>query len=311
MFIPTWVLVVVGIWLLFTFGRELVRELAGLALILALILALPAAAISYWFAMLYWKQHDYTLALIVGSPCLALCAWGMWHSLLDERDNKGRLNVGALDLRLGLHHMGTVVLSKPTAVMNSRLAFARQIHLGQHLYRFYDAVEHFPRWYASKTEPWNNKVIPKETIARVKLEKLSTYGIKSPEHTSAHDALVFKFSASNREYIFCVHDDAAPMIDYAEDEPGWRFDAIRVYVVELPRHIVLEDEIVYRSGMDADVYHSDDIEAFLPGRWITELLKTADALEAETETDLARSSKQWEAERAKRFVTAKGQDAEQ
>jgi hypothetical protein len=79
------------------------------------------------------------------------------------------------------------------------------------------------------------------------------------------------------------------------------FDAFKAYVVELPTRLLLEDLVVYRSG-DLDVFHSDYIESLRPDRWLTTLLTLADDVRSDSEMKFVASSKQYEDDRAKKFL---------
>ena len=287
MFIPTWLLVVVIVVVLLSFWRALI--LAAVLLVLA----------SMCFGLYYMARHEYPAALVAGSPFLIACVWSAFHSALQMRDEKGRLQQVTLTMHLGLNRMLTRGLSDPAAIMESRLNLARRIQLGQNLFTFWKDVSNFPSWYASPSaypadKRWSSSVIPQSAIKRVKSSELRSFGIEAPDHE--HDELVYQFKAGSKDYVLVAREERAPDWIEAPEE-----HAVRVYVIELPTAAVLEDQIVYASGSYSDHYRYDHIEAFRPGDWLLALFMAADAVRAESEAKFAAFSKEVDAKRASKF----------
>jgi hypothetical protein len=189
--------------------------------------------------------------------------------------------------------------------MKSGMALAERIHLGRKLFAFYDDVKYFPSWYLSPVpypadQRWGSNVILKSAITRVKTSELKSFGIEVPDYE--HDELLYRFTTAGKDYVFIARGDQVPSwVEEVEDEPSWPFHAVRLYVIELPAKVVLEDRIVYRSGSYTDDYHSDYLESFRPGEWLVTVFRVADAVRTEAEAKHRMSSERFEEERARKF----------
>lgn len=297
MFIPTWLLVVVVVLILFAFGRALLEAIAGVAIMAGVLLVIGSIVLSLYF----FSQRENELALLVGVPWIVVALWGLLISARQVWDETGQLKVGTLRTFMALHEARVKYLhASPAGMVNARVAFANRLRLGETLFKFYEDVRHFPSWYANAINQdgsrWSSDVIPADTVSNVPAHELKSSGIPLPDGASVREWFVYRFSAGRSAYAFCVHSDTAPSW-----EDDWRSSAYRAYVVELPDTVVLEIKLVFVTGEYADSFRSDYIESFRPGPWLVDLFRAAGLVRAESEAKHKAFTERFEADRAKKF----------
>lgn len=303
MFIPGWLLFIGAVVALFAFKRlrTAARTALGWTILIGGSLLLLG---SLGFGIYFWVTHQFGLALLFGSPIIGLGIWGSIVSAKSLRDEKGRLKVDTLRARLKEHERKIAAAEGPAGIVEARLAFARELELGQTLCFLYKHIANYPTWYAQGDDgeaPWSSSVIAKDVIGVVAMRDMEEFGFTVAEDAEEDDCLTYMFSASGKGYAFCAFAESVPEVTL-EATPGWTLQAVKVYVIDLPETVVLEALMIYETIPTHFRYRHETVEAFRPGDWLVELMSVADRVAPEYDARLKTAEQNQAQEQAKRFA---------
>jgi hypothetical protein len=275
MFIPVWILVLIGLLALLV-----VPAIRGLLLGLLVIAAILGVLGSGAAGAYFWATKQTTLALVWGAPFLALMLWFVTTESVKIWDHQGRLNT----LALRFHVAAGNATGGLAATERSRRRLAERAGLGYRLFKFYEGIKHFKTWYARSAETpdfWRGSAV----IARKDLDSLTEddrqrFGLGHSHFGKQNDSLGYRFLSRNRPFIFSAEQT---------DVPDWHegFDSAYLFhVLELPSTVVLKLEVVVERGQYADTYRAMHLHVFRPGPWFVDFLRIVERRHLENEAYL-------------------------
>jgi len=292
MFIPMWLLVLIGVVVLSLFGGtafwrgawDMVSEL----FILSLLVSIPACV--------YFSYRDDTQSIMIASlPWMALFAWGVWSA-----------SVEGIKTSFWLHEMRVRGASSPEAVEKLRRGFAEALGLGPTMWQFREDVNHFPSRYAKTNtdgKPWASNVIRKDEIAEIKgPDQAHALGLDPTVLKQDQPHVIYSFSAGATHYAFCTREifESYGLGDDDDDE-GYLRRECGVWIVEKPARVVLAMRLSYKSHIYAGhTLSSTYVEAFRPGAWVPTLLSIVDRVRQDESEKYERLRKELDRDKANR-----------
>jgi len=292
MFIPTWLLVIIVVFVLSVFLPGIWGALSTLAIMLSGLLVLLSIPATLYFL----AQDDYQTALIVGLPLIAAGIWQLWTTTL-----------GTVRTSSWLHELRVRTASTPESVEKLRRRFADDLGLGQTLFRFHEDVKYFPSWFTKTNpdgSPWTSNVIRQNEITEFRsVARTVDAGIEAAILDSGSGGcLVFSFVADSKAYAFCQRDKGYAT-GYGHDEPGDSCKTHAVWVIEKPNNVVLKADLTYHCGEYADSFRDAYLHSFRPGPWMDELLSVAMRVHEDEQQKHEQWRKNSDRERAEKHFT--------
>jgi hypothetical protein len=293
MFIPTWLVVLIVVFVLLAFWPGVWSELKTLALAIYALLVVVSIPATLYF--LFVRDRD--SAFVAAIPLLALIGW---------ETLKG--SVESVRTSAWLHDLRVRRASTPTEIATLRRGYANALGLAGKLWTFREDVKYFPSWYGKTLTdgtPWASNVIAKSDIVEVKRRHGAPDGFEADLSALRINppCLIYRFDAGGSVYHFCASDNAEPLLNF--DDHDGHLNTCGVWVVEGRDKLVLSLHLPYYVGEYAHTLASERsyVEAFKPGPWLDALLSIAARVRADETEKHERWRKESEARRAQENFT--------